>query len=504
MITSKQISKIIKSQSTGDENTVAQAFSQNYWVKINDAQTAVRVWETPVYTLEGATRNYYNVDYNSLSTDINNGKNLTMVFSANTESISGITILNHNMYRIDYDNYIQAKKDPQSTAFTETIVNNLSIPFYTFTDYASGSTGIALNMSAGRYTYNFPYQVKPEGQFTVDVFKDKSQYFIDSEFIFPIGVDLTLGHFLILSSVTSGNTMQILDYYKQNYITLNSNLGSHIITGDTPFSGLSVNGAYFSYMIPPNKPNLYVSNGNSEIAVTGTLSTFSPTFNWNGVDDGDYYQLQVTYDISDYLFEGNTVTTFKVNKQEGDAEFVRTFSTPLTPKKSFLYRIGNVKELENIFGVKQSTVVYSDYVQAETASDGKYILSGTAYQNFVDVANVLAGVTFELRGVGSSSTIRKKIDVKNKNVSISTQDELIGNTGALLFTTTSDVNGKYSFGRIDGGTYSLTVIPPVSLAGTVNTQVYTVSFNSDTDLDVILAIIWGSNNITFNDPYTFW
>ena len=85
-----------------------------------------------------------------------------------------------------------------------------------------------------------------------------------------------------------------------------------------------------------------------------------------------------------------------------------------------------------------------------------------------------------------------------------TKDELIGNTGALLFTTTSDVNGKYSFGRIDGGTYSLTVIPPVSLAGTVNIQVYTVSFNSDTDLDVILAIIWGSNNITFNDPYTFW
>jgi len=174
MINSDNIPKIIKSQSTGSETTAAQAFSQNYWVKIDDVQRVVSTWNTPVYTLEGATRNYYSIDYNSLSTDINNGKNIVFVFSANTESISGITILNHKMYRIDYSDYIQAKNDITSTAFTETIIQNLSNPFYVFVDYATGSTGIASVISAGRYTYNFPKEVKPENQFTIDVFKDKS------------------------------------------------------------------------------------------------------------------------------------------------------------------------------------------------------------------------------------------------------------------------------------------------------------------------------------------
>jgi len=255
-------------------------------------------------------------------------------------------------------------------------------------------------------------------------------------------------------------------------------------------------------MIPPNKPNLNVSNGNSEIAVRGTLSTFSPTFNFNAVDDGDYYQLQVTYNTSDYLFEDPGVATFKIEKQEGDAEFVRTFSTPLTPKSQFLYRIGNVKEIENIFGVRQSTVVYSDYVAAETASDGKFVLSGTAFYSVLN-GTTIPGVQFELRGAGSSSTIRKKIDIKNTEIAISTQDDLIGNTGSILLTTTSDADGNYSFGRIDGGTYYLRVIPPVSYGGSILTNTYTVSVNADTDFDVVLSIIWGSQSVTFSDPYLF-
>ena len=106
MINSINIPKTIKSQSTGNQETVAQAFSQNYWVKSDSVKRIIDSWETPVYTLEGATRNFYSIDYNGLSTDINNGKNITFVFTANTESISGITILNHKMYKIDYKDFI--------------------------------------------------------------------------------------------------------------------------------------------------------------------------------------------------------------------------------------------------------------------------------------------------------------------------------------------------------------------------------------------------------------
>lgn len=501
MITSRYIPKTIKSQSTGSETTAAQAFSQNHWPKIKDGETSVRIWYNPVYTLEGATRNYYAIDYNGLSTDVNNGKNITFVFSANTESITGITIFNHKMYRIQYEDYIKAKNDLTGSAFTQTLLNNLKTPFYTFTDYATGSTGMINTISAGRYTYNFPNEVKPQGEFTVEVFKDKAQYFVDSEFVFPMTVDVSLGDFYAISG---NSVVQVLDYYKTNYELLTSNLGTHQITGNTVFSGININGAFFTYMVPPNKPNLNVSNGNSEIAVQGTLSTFSPTFNFNAVDDGDYYQLQVTYNTSDYLFEDSSVATFKINKQDGDAEFVRTFSTPLTPRSQFLYRIGNVKEIENIFGVRQSTVVYSDYVAAETASDGKYVLSGTAFYSVLN-GTTIPGVQFELRGAGSSSTIRKKIDIKNTEIAISTQDDLIGNTGSILLTTTSDADGNYSFGnsRIDGGVYYLTVIPPASLGGSVSTNTYMISVNADTDFDVVLSIIWGSQSVTFSDPYLF-
>lgn len=507
MIDSNNIIKTIKSQSTGNEDSVIQAFSQNHWVKINPVSRKIFSWETPVYTIEGATRNYYDVDYNGLSTDINNGKNIIFIFSANTFSISGITTFNHKMYRIDYESFVEAKNNYLITsAYTDNFLNSLSTPFYEFVDYATGTTGMNATMIGNRYTYNFPTQIKPNGQFTVDVFKDKSQYFIDSEFSFPMEIDLTLGDFYILSGDSLNAIAQTLDYYKNEYQILYSNLGSHSITGDTIFGGLSVNGAFFSYIVPPTQPNLYVSGGDSQIAVQGVLSTFSPTFNFNRVHDGDYYQLQVTYNPIDYLFEDSTnLSVFNIDKQEGDAEYVRTFSVPLTPNKQFLYRIGNVKEIENIFGVKQSTIVYSDYISAETASDGKYIFSGTAYQGYVDASRVLSGVSFELRGVHSNATVRKKIDIKNPNVLISQQDDILGtgqNSGVLL-TSISNANGDYTFGRIDGGTYVLTVIPPVSLNGSVDTKSYNINISSDTDFDVVLSILWSSTSVRFYDPYTF-
>lgn len=500
MIDSNNIIKTIRSQSTGSEETAAQAFSQNYWVKIKDVQNSPLIWETPVYNIEGATRNYYTVDYNGLSTDINNGKNITLVFTNNTFSLSGITTLSHKLYRIDNDVFESAKIDKTSSAFTENLVNKLSEPFYVFTENMSAAT-----VSAGRYTYNFPTQVKPVGDFTLDVFQDKAQYFIDSEFVFPMNVNLNIGDIVILSSETAGGTVQVLDYYKNSYELLTSNLGEHTITGITPFSGLTVRGAYFTYMIPPKKPNLEVSNGDSTIAISGRLNTFSPIFNFNGVDDGDYYELQVTYDTLDYQFSSDSVATFKIGKQEGDAEYVRTYNTILTPNREFLYRIGNRKEIENIFGVKQSTVIYSDYVAAETASDGKFIFSGTAYQGYIDPSTVIAGVTLELRGVYSTTTLKKSIDTRASESIAETTDVIIGggqNSGVLL-TTTSDADGNFSFGRVDGGNYSLRVIPPISLNGSVDAKTYTINLSSDTHLDVVLSILWGSQSVTFENPYTF-
>lgn len=524
MINSIYIPKIIKTQTTGNVDSVAQAFSQNRHVRISPQSTSVFAFENPVFNIEGASRNYYEQNLQAISYNLNNGKEYTIHFTGNTFSLSGLTTLHHELYRVTYEDFTAAQLDNTSTAFTQSIASSVSEPIVTFIDSTSGSTGVFNNLLSSRYSFVFPTQIKPTGGYTIDLFKDKSQYFIHPKFVFPKSINNTLGQIQTISGDTSGSTtiVTLLEYPIESYEYLEASLPDHTITGATPFSGLTIRGAFFTYFIPPKRPNLEVGGGDGSNPVVGRQSTFSPTYNFNNVDDGDYYRLQVTYNITDYTFTDNTKVDFSINKQDGDAEFVRTYSTPLTPNKEFLYRIGNTKEIINLFGVKQSITTWSNYVQAETANDGRFSLSGVCYRNYVYATTYtadtfgnltlisggteLSGVTLELIGISSNSSVDLSVDSKVDSRIFTPVNSVLGtNTTSqgITYTTTSGPNGAFDFGRVEGGTYTLRIPPPVEYTNAYSIQTQTISITDDTDLEIVLGIIWGNNIIDFSFPTTF-
>jgi len=505
------IPQSIISQSTGSQEGVSQAFAQNTFAFNSPKTINPFIIDLPTFSIEGATYLYYDETTTRISSDINLGKQYTLIFTGNTSTLSGISTLNHELYKITYDSYTEALLDNSSSAFTETITESIQSPFITFIDSAST---VNSEIAGNRYKVIFPIKIKQSNSYTINLFEDKAQYFINPIFTFNKPNDLTIGAIqTITGSSEDQSVIQILDYYRDQYTLTKSSSLTHTISGNTPFSGLTVRGAYFCYIIPPKKPNLKVSDGNKQISVQGLQPTFSPQFNFNNVEDGDYYRLQVTYDNNDYTFQSPTVANFYINrmfKGRIDSDTVVTYSTPLTPNKKFLYRIGNTRELNDLFGVKQALTTWSDIINAETANDGKFTLSGTCYVNNVSGAT-LSGVTIELIGVYSNSSVDILVDSpRSKTVAREITTAIDKNNlstsssqSTTIATTTSDQNGVYNFGRIDGGTYLLRVTPPIDFNDVYNVTTQQITILGDTNIDVFLGIVWGNNIINFTYPATF-
>lgn len=515
------IPQVIKTQSTGDNDSVAQAFSQNYFVKELTRDIVPTIFDVPAFRMEGGTIDYYSNTPDSLSYNLNNGKEYIIIFTANTQALSGITRLNHELYQITFEDFNDAKLAANLNGSTEKIARSINNPFVTFVDVSSGATGVAALTTANRYEFTFPSEIKQENAYTINLFKDKAQYFINPVFVFPKNNNLTIGAIQTFSG-TPESAITIVDYYTESYEMITTDSSLHVITGNTVFSGTTVKGLFFTYFVPPKEPNLYVSQGNRQIAVQGVQNTFSPTFNFSNVDDGDYYELLVTYDITDTTFSGPTVTSFPINKQIGDAEFVRTFSVPLSPNKELLYKIGNTKEIINIFGVKQSITKYSDYINITTANDGQYNLSGHTFKNYINFglpdsggiitgATFLSAVTLSLQGLASNSSVVLKIDAPISETTAEGINTFLDASSiptsspysTSILTTTSDSDGYFSFGRIDGGTYNLRVVPPAEYSTYFPEQNITINVTTDTNIDVILSIIWGNTILDFTTPETF-
>jgi hypothetical protein len=328
------INKNIISRTVGDSNDVSQTFIQNHIVEAEEEHTDPLIFPVPRFRLNGATFNYYEQSIDGISVNLNNQKTLTYNYTANTDSFSAITKVLYDVYRINFDTYEQVLNNldeegdeiasvTSSTPSISTISNLLSEPLVQLVE--SGNS-----ITYPQNIYEFPELVKPVGQFAEQLLNDKAQYFVDTRFQFIQERDRSLGGFQILSGGTA------IDYTLTGLsdsgdFLLETEGDSEIITGGT-FSGLSVNGAFFTYFVAPQKPNIDVVN--DEPTVKGSLPTFSPIWSFNNVDDGDYYKLQVTYDITNFSFL--SATTFNIPRQEGIPDFIRTFSTPLTPQTTFI------------------------------------------------------------------------------------------------------------------------------------------------------------------------
>lgn len=506
----------ILSKTSGNFSAMSQVCTSNTIVRHDDAQTSPFSFDVPVFTIQGATYQYYVQNTNGISTNLNNIKSLIYGFSANTYSLSGTTKMKHDIYKIDYSVYtgftvgnqtfsastvttlsggtfpvlvpISGSSDAIRVA-TENIISAITIPFYTIIEDTSGSTFLALTS----HTLNLPQKVKPTGQYTQDLFSDKAQYFVDSKFMFEVPIDQTKGD---VRQYSGDNVVQLYNMPFSSTTFIDSASVTETITGGT-FSGATISGASFTYFVPPKKADIFVVN--DEPAVQGTLRTFAPIFSFKNVEDGDYYNIQVNYNTGDTTFTGDT-TIFRAPKQVGNAEFVRTFAVAVSPNEEFLYRIGNSKELINLFGVKQSVTTWSEFVYAVSANDGNFVLSGYAYNSILGGSGI-ENVAITITVLTSNSTVDLGSDViTDPNVASAVSNPLGGGAGSTL-TVLTDANGYYDFGRITGGFYSMVAIHPDPI--TFPNQTASVYITEDTEVDFVFSILWGNTIVDFQQPYTF-
>ena len=483
------INKNIISSTIGENDGISQLFIQNNIVNIKDSYVYPKLFEIPLFSLNGATFDYYQQNIDGVSVNINNQKTLGYTYTANTSSFSAITQIIYDIYRVDFDTYdgVLSNIDVlgnviNDSGLTQSDISALtSIPLITL--YETGITS-----SITTKNYDLPFTVKPINQFSQPLLLDKSQYFVDTRFEFIEERDKSLGGFQILNNnVPTDISYTALTSYSStttdsDYL-LQTLSRDRIITGGT-FQDLVVHGALFTYFIAPQKPNIDVLSDMP--SVIGTLDTFSPIFSFNNVSDGDYYKLQVSYDITDSAFLNSVV--FKIPKQEGIPDFIRTYSTPLSPDAEFIYRIGNTKEIVNIFGVKQNVTTWSRYEMALTATDGIYDISGVVYQDEL-YGSPVSGATVKFVVTYTTAEVELGVDAPFDNTITSGTTQPLGGGVGSEFSALTNTYGMFSVPDVKGGTLDVIVSHP--LYETTTHSINITSATTSADFTIILR--WGSS-----------
>ena len=265
-----------------------------------------------------------------------------------------------------------------------------------------------------------------------------------------------------------------------------------ISNGD--FAGLDVRGAYFTYFTVPDKPQIEYP------VVEGDLTTFAPEFFWSEGEGSDEYLIQISYNTGDTNFSG-TIFNYPISKTEQNKHFaeskikssttefstnkaIRSASIPLKGNaSSFLYRIGNVKYMENIFGVRQFVVTFSDTKSAKTQTD--------AVKTFVRVQSDSRYIE-EI----STYTVPESLLAESPLAEYSLSGYVSGSivTGATMqliypnlafVTTTTDLLGYYEFDALEDGLYTL--ITNYRGYAEDSRNIY---ISGDTSLSIELQIRW--------------
>jgi hypothetical protein len=496
---SVSIDKKIIARTIGENDGISQVFTKNYIPEIVENPLEPKIFKVPLFSIQGATKDYYEQNISSVSVNINNNKVINYNYSANTSSFSAITRVLYDVYRIDndvydkvYNNYDEEGEiiDENQIENIDTIREYLENPLIQLID--SGNT-----ITTPNYTLELPEIIKPTGKFAEPLLVDKNQYFIDTRFEFLQKRDRSLGAFQTLSAGTSveisydnlSNSANTLSNFSTGDFIIETSKDREIIEKGI-FTDLYVNGYFFTYFVAPQKPNIDIIN--DEPSVKGLLDTFSPIFSFNNVSDGDYYKLQVTYDLADTTFTGSTI--FKIPKQEGDAEFIRSFSTPLSPDANFLYRIGNTKEIVNVFGVKQNVTTWSRAEQAFTATDGIFDISGTIFQDEL-YGSPISGASIEFIVISTTADVELGVDAPYDEEILGGLNEALGGGAGTTFSGITDANGNYTVNNIKGGTLGVKITHPY-YSDTITTYNVTQSENG---VDFIMELPWGSTGTTFGN-----
>ena len=497
------------------------------------------------YTL-GGTLNYYAQDYWSIFTNIQRPF-IKFFFTANTSSFGTNTTIKHQLYKIPYKEFKEyvaqvnrknvfggkseseevvdetfvengqtktttTKKKIKSNSSIESFVqdsfskdskisinslNNyssmsllLSKPILTLTASTSGITENTYYLFLDEYQKN-------KGDYTFQLFEDYAQYFITTQFEFDRNQSIGLYNFCQL-----GENKEIVPIDYQYFYKEITPIHYSSITGGT-FSGITVCGNYFTYFLIPSKPN-WVSP-----YVEGQLETFTPTFFWANSNDADSYLFQVVYDSGDSRSFSGTVYSYPIKKEDtklstnellggmsGEwsitqktTDIVREYSIPIAYEKQFWYRVGGVKEMTNVFGVKQSVVTFSDVMSAITSSGSYetyvYIKSDSPYISDVsdwiypDYLNDKLNDFYSLSGIVVGSIVT------------GATVQLISPNGNYI-TKPTDSAGNFIFEQIGTGLYNINTFYRGYASDTRS-----INITGNTFVTIDLKLIWGNSIDTF-------
>jgi len=155
--------------------------------------------------------------------------------------------------------------------------------------------------------------------------------------------------------------------------------GDENIIESGSWSGLTAKGLFFTCFYPPSVPKVESPRPESYSA-----ETFTPEFFFSNVSDGDEYLIEITYQAvnsgftissatSKYFYSkaetnNSTRRVANVEKTSFISETTRRASVPLVPGSTYYYRLGNVKYVVNLFGVKQSIISYTEATQSQVYS----------------------------------------------------------------------------------------------------------------------------------------
>lgn len=520
------IDKIITLTTSGDQDSSSQAFYSNWYADSTNGVVPVFSQSLPMYSTIGGTKDYYHQNPLSIFTNLSRPF-IRYTFTGNTSAITQVKMIVHNIYKVDYESFKNFAINQPTTAVdkniaSENAVSNLqsnydqksksklggnptiefsraygqplqseqaqllqpllTTPLVTFTASTTGITGLVYDFYPDQY-------VKKLGQFKQDLFEDKAQYFIETQFFFEINKGLNYSTY---STYVDG---QLVEQPWNNIVQFSTTDETHTINaGD--FKGLQVKGNYFTYFVVPEKPQIEYP------VVEGVLSTFAPEFFWSKGEGSDEYLIQISYNTGNTGFTG-TLFNYPISKTEdnkhvarsttksSDTEFmsdkvIRSASIPLKGNtSSFIYRIGNVNSEVNIFGVRQYVVTFSDYKTAITQaapvktyvkvqSDSPYVGDIAEFTTPASLDSETPFEEFILSGTVSGSTVT-------------------GATMQLIYpnlsyvTTTTDLSGYYEFANLESGTYTLNTF---YRGYQDNTQ--TFSLTGDTTLNFKIKLLWSN------------
>jgi hypothetical protein len=533
------IDREIRFVTAGGSNSVSQVFYNNYLADSRPVQIPFFLFEKPMYYTYGGTLDYYGQDPYAIFTNLVRPP-IRFVFSANTSSLSGDSYFVHEIYRLDYethklfsDNQIDMPSNisnvsnsneipnginppstnapskrvdrlnrmsagnneaPQPEKFfgesltagdRATIQKYFNEPFLTVTASTSAITGNIYDLYLDQYA-------KQVGSYKRELFADKAQYFINTFIVFNVDLDKNYSNFFSNNIPGAPGSQQA---WNNNLSIISTNNSRSEITSG-PYAGISVIGNFFSYFIVPDKPKLEYP------IAEGQLTTFTPEFRWSNGDKADSFIVQINYNTGDTGFTG-TIFNYPVEKSEKNLTVskstikgliedfstdknIYTFQVPMKSNKSFIYRVGNSREIIDSFNVRRNVVTFTDYYMAISQSEPikTYVVAESDSPYVSEVAGLKTPPSLDYESEVGEYTLSGT--VSGSTVTGATMTLTYPNSSFV--TTTTDLLGNYSFAGLEAGTYTLTT----DYRG-YQQDIRSISLSGDTTLGFKIKLTWGNN-----------